>query len=115
MKASLGTDDDGGRYVHFFCPGCKHVHGITLGLWNWNEDKDRPTITPSILVHPYDRFIDPHIEDDAKRFAKENIDTTPRCHSFVTNGWIIYLEDSTHELAGQTVELPDWPPSDGQY
>ena len=23
------------------------------GCWNWNEDKNNPTITPSILVHPY--------------------------------------------------------------
>jgi hypothetical protein len=30
------------------------------------------------------------------------------CHSFVTDGRIQFLEDCTHELAGQTVDLPEW-------
>jgi hypothetical protein len=29
------------------------------------------------------------------------------CHSFVTDGRIQFLSDCTHELAGQTVDLPD--------
>lgn len=29
------------------------------------------------------------------------------CHSYVTNGRIQYLGDCTHELAGQTVDLPE--------
>ena len=29
-----------------------------------------------------------------------------RCHSFVTDGRIQFLSDSTHVLAGQTVDLP---------
>jgi len=30
-----------------------------------------------------------------------------RCHSFVVDGRIQFLQDSEHELAGQTVDLPD--------
>jgi len=30
------------------------------------------------------------------------------CHSFVTDGNIQYLGDCTHELAGQTIELPEF-------
>ena len=29
------------------------------------------------------------------------------CHSFVTDGRIQYLDDCTHELRGQTIDLPD--------
>lgn len=32
-----------------------------------------------------------------------------RCHSYVRNGHVEFLSDCTHELAGQTVELPDLP------
>jgi hypothetical protein len=32
------------------------------------------------------------------------------CHSFVTDGRIQFLDDSTHELAGETADLPEWAP-----
>jgi hypothetical protein len=31
-----------------------------------------------------------------------------RCHSFVREGRIKFLSDCTHELAGQTVDLPEF-------
>lgn len=31
------------------------------------------------------------------------------CHSFVTDGRIQFLADCTHDLAGLTVDLPDFP------
>ena len=31
-----------------------------------------------------------------------------RCHSFIRDGKIQYLNDCTHEFAGKTVELPDY-------
>ncbi|MHC8396108.1 hypothetical protein ACYZT8_21075 [Pseudomonas sp. LB3P93] len=30
------------------------------------------------------------------------------CHSFVIDGCIQFLGDCTHELASQTVDLPEW-------
>jgi hypothetical protein len=62
--------------------------------WSFNGDGDRPSFTPSmnIGVGP---FPDGRIE---------------RCHYFVTDGQIQYCADSTHAMAGQTVELPDIPP-----
>ena len=30
------------------------------------------------------------------------------CHSFIKDGNIQYLNDCTHKLAGQTIEIPDW-------
>lgn len=99
--------------VHFWCPGCEHVHGITHGpgAWTWNGDLDRPTFAPSVLVHPHQTLIEASLDGDALT-APENVTTTPRCHSFVTEGRIQFLGDSTHPLAGQTVDLPAWPYGD---
>ncbi|KAB7730147.1 hypothetical protein F5984_13270 [Rudanella paleaurantiibacter] len=81
----------------FFCPGCKGVHGVKDTIWDITGTPERPTVRASVLVH-----------------AWEGTDThpgQPRCHSFITDGRIEFLSDSTHELAGQTVDLPpfdDW-------
>lgn len=107
MKARRGE----GNHLVFWCPGCDHPHAITYDVpngWTWNGDTDRPTINPSVLVHPHDTLIDPDLEGDALT-APENRTTSPRCHSFVTDGTIQFLGDCTHTLAGRTVGLPDWP------
>ena len=79
--------------VFFMCPGCKEKHFIVTSKindgetpWGFNENFDKPTFTPSILV------------------TWGNIS---RCHSFVTDGRIQFLGDSTHELKNQTVDLPE--------
>jgi hypothetical protein len=75
----------------FWCPGCEYVHVIRAAgpkAWNWNGSLDRPTFTPSYLV------------------ARG---TDHACHSFITDGNIQFLNDCHHKLAGQTVEIPDWP------
>jgi hypothetical protein len=69
-------------------------------VWGWNGSMDAPTFTPSILVtYP----ANPNALDEFKEWRTER-----RCHSFVTNGNIQFLQDSTHKLAGQTVSIPDW-------
>jgi hypothetical protein len=77
----------------FFCPGCKRKHGFNVTgniIWEFNGDMLNPTVSPSInsSAHSGDRLI-------------------YRCHSFVKDGKIQFLSDCTHELAGQTVELPE--------
>lgn len=57
------------------------------GLWTWNGDVERPTFRASLLVGPDV----PHM----------------RCHSFITDGSIAFCADCHHEMAGQTVELPE--------
>lgn len=107
--ASNGTAP--GKCIHFWCPGCDHVHGIvvdTPSSWTWNGDLERPTFDPSVLVHPHKTFLNHDLEGDAL-VAPENVTTTPLCHSFVRDGRIEFLGDSTHALAGQTVDLPPWP------
>ncbi|HPA21469.1 MAG TPA: DUF6527 family protein [Verrucomicrobiae bacterium] len=56
--------------------------------WEWNGDTDRPTLNPSILTW----------SDQA------------RCHSYVRDGRVQFLPDSTHEFARQTVDLLEVEP-----
>lgn len=89
----------------FWCPGCDSAHVVSDA---WQVDVETTTITPSVLVHGHRKLIDDSLIGDAL-LAPTNITETPRCHSFVTNGRIQYLADSTHARAGQTVDLTDWP------
>ncbi len=79
------------NYVYYFCPGCKREHSVPPERWNWNGSIDSPTLSPSVL-HFYTRP------------SGERVTT---CHYFVRDGKIEFCSDSKHELAGQTVELPD--------
>lgn len=91
----------------FFCPGCRSTHCVNLkgwrAHWSYNNDPDKPTFSPSILV-TYDG-VDTG-DDDA---------LPERCHSFVCDGMIQFLGDCTHDLKGQTVEIPEWPYAPGTY
>lgn len=98
----------------FFCPGCRCSHGVwtTKGLngaiWGFNGNVEKPTFTPSLLItRP---MWEPAVtEDNIAQWEKEPWEqkqVTHVCHSFVTDGMIQFLGDSTHELKGQTVPLP---------
>lgn len=94
-----------GGSLTFWCPGCDGAHAIQHGegagpRWGWNGDLGRPTFTPSVLVRwP----ANPNAGEEFKEWRTERI-----CHSFVTDGRIQFLTDCTHDLAGQTVDLPAW-------
>jgi hypothetical protein len=85
--------DKSEKYM-FHCPGCEYAHSVRVNSklspsWQWNGSVDKPTISPSVLV------------------------TTPgmtgnRCHSFIRDGKIQFLNDCDHKLAGKTVDIPDW-------
>lgn len=96
----------------FQCPGCKCCHGPRVEpvnsphCWGWNGSMDAPTLTPSILVRGTVPVTD---EQVARIMAGEKIEPVETiCHSYVTDGKIQFLNDCTHELAGQTVDLPEW-------
>lgn len=97
------VDGNGVKHLHFRCPGCNGVHGVSVGgtnTWGWNGSVDRPTFTPSVLVtYPANQ----NASEEFKEWRTER-----RCHSFVTDGCIQFLGDCTHGLAGQTVDLPEW-------
>ncbi len=115
MSAGLKARQAEGGLVMFYCPGCKCHHGVntdktapnpyTGAMWQWNGSLDSPTFSPSILV----RGTVPITDDEHRRImAGEAFEPKPLvCHSFVTDGRIQFLGDCTHELAGQTIEIPN--------
>lgn len=74
---------DGTHYAWaFVCPGCERVHHCDQ-RWTFNGDQDdKPTLSPSVLQQ-----------------------TAPRCHLFLREGMIQFLDDCEHVLRGQTVPL----------
>lgn len=87
----------------FWCPGCDKLHRIVFWqkmgesgpVWEWDQNLEAPTISPSILV--------------TWTYGGDKVAHT--CHSFLRAGRWEFLTDCTHDLAGQTVDmvpLPDW-------
>jgi hypothetical protein len=72
------------------CPGCGNAHGFSSKRWQFNGNMNYPTISPSLLVE------------------SGNEHGPTRCHSFVRDGKIQFLDDCTHALKGKTVDLLDW-------
>lgn len=89
--------------ILFKCPGCKVIHILPVAkyknypgpIWDFNRDFEKPTINPSIFVN-----------------RGSTNPAAPACHSFIRDGRIQFLNDSSHELAGQTVDLPEWDAKD---
>jgi len=96
------SDTDGNHVGELVeCPACGYGHLFRTvpgkqgqDVWSFNGDRDKPTFSPSMLVH-----------------ARTHV-TEPRailCHSFVREGRIEFLNDCSHAMAGKTVELPESP------
>jgi hypothetical protein len=84
VKACLADDGT----LMWNCPGCECDHGVPVTggrAWGWNNSLEQPTLTPSV-----------------------NVRGQVHCHSFVELGKMRFLDDCTHALAGQVVEIPDW-------
>lgn len=96
----------GNDCVSFWCPGCEEHHIVRIvppGDWGFNQDYRRPTFTPSILVSGTVPVTD---ADVSRIMAGGAVEPKPtRCHSYVTDGYIEFLADCSHPLAGQTVLL----------
>lgn len=80
--------------AHFFyCPGCESDHlvyvtnksGENRPTWTLDGDEDAPTLHPSVLINR----------------------PSHRCHLFVRNGQLVYLDDCDHHLAGMTIDMVD--------
>jgi hypothetical protein len=93
-----------GQSEHFwFCQGCDGLHPLPDG-WTFNGNVDQPTFSPSFR-HWGNRFSS---YDERGVGVGEPIPWV--CHYFVTDGKVAYCSDSTHKLAGQTIDMPDLPP-----
>jgi hypothetical protein len=78
---------DGQRMI--MCPGCR-VNHLLDDRWKFNNNFEKPTFEGSLLV----KF---KWGIERKEFL---------CHSYIKDGNIQFLNDTNHELSGQTVELP---------
>lgn len=100
IRISDGEKETGEQHLHFYCPGCKYLHGPAVAmapgkdapLWQWNGSLEKPTLSPSLLI--------------TYKYGPEQKQHT--CHSFILDGNIQFLGDCTHALAGQTVPIPEW-------
>jgi hypothetical protein len=99
-----GQDEHGNvveRYI-YYCPGCKGPVALKIqngnipnnGGWTMSGTPEAPTFNPSVLT--------------TANFGPEDGGQF-RCHSWVRGGKIQFLGDCTHELKGQTVDMPDLP------
>jgi hypothetical protein len=93
----LARSSDGA--LIFDCPACGCAHSVYVNpdvspengaTWTWNFSLESPTFSPSLLV----RYA---FSDPAKPMKV--------CHSFIRAGWIEYLADCTHSMAGSIVEM----------
>lgn len=81
-----------GKEPAHWCPGCRQLHIFNVyepnsysnAIWTWDGNVDRPTFSPSMNI-------------------------VGRCHYFLKDGKIQFLSDCKHELASQTIDLPDLP------
>ena len=117
IKDAFGKGEDA---LKFQCPGCDIFHVVPVTgprAWGWNQSTERPTLTPSIRIgYVKEPPLDP-VTNDFKRGTYGQYLKGPDgrllgakdmvCHSFVTDGQIQYCSDSTHDLAGKTVPLPE--------
>ena len=117
-RARIVLNDEGEfQGVAIRCPGCKWSDGSPMDHylnvkcppklkestynagrphWEWNGSLDKPTFSPSFL----------------EWCNKKDGTVISRCHSFIRDGRIEFLNDCTHELKGQTVDLPEIPDDD---
>lgn len=112
----LRSIDESG--LMFWCPGCDEAHVVKTGAgsgprWGYNGNPDAPTFTPSVLLK-VGHYCQGQEGKDCWCTYEERIGQPAPfkcaiCHSFVTDGRIQFLGDCTHALAGQTVELPNFP------
>lgn len=111
----------------FHCPGCGLEHGPWVGpkhveadqRWSWNGSLELPVFKPSLKV-TWDHMSDASRARNASFFIEHGrymtheelpFDEHHVCHSYVgcngaLPGQIIFLNDCTHALAGQVVDLP---------
>lgn len=91
----------GPKLLSFHCPACKYGHAVAVNgrtlpnsegdpvSWGWNGSYEKPTFSPSLLIN-------------------KNADGNyPRCHLMITEGKMKFLDDCTHEMKGETIEMED--------
>lgn len=103
-------------HLMYHCEGCDMPHVVYVGpdkpnqpRWDFNGDYEKPTFSPSVLVH-YPHWSPPATEENPN--PPNQVRVEGRCHTFIRNGMVEFLSDCSHSLAGQTRPMPLY---DGQY
>ena len=86
MKVQIIKTGTNNFQWQIMCPGCNWIHAMSPSIHKFNNDFENPTFSPSLL--------------------SDNI-PGKRCHSFIENGKIRFLDDCDHSLKGQIVNLPE--------
>jgi len=87
----------GQEYWLFWCPGCETHHSFRtkLGLdqtgpvWTKTGSDEKPTFAPSLLIY------------------YRGLPKSKRCHLFLRNGMVQYLNDCTHKFKGKTIPVQE--------
>lgn len=115
MKIKPWKNGDESAGYTYWCQGCKSHHTVRTmskvggAVWGFNGNHEKPTFTPSVLV-TNGHFSSRHKPGDPCWCSTQDADfKCQRCHTFITDGMVNFLGDCTHELAGQTLPLPDLP------
>ncbi len=124
MKIKAWKNGEESEGFTYWCQGCKSHHTVCTmskvggAVWGFNGNHDKPTFTPSVLVTS-GHYLSHHKPGDSCwcTYAAEHPDEADvfkcqRCHTFITDGMVQFLGDCTHELAGQTLPLPNLPRRD---
>ncbi len=95
-------DADTGR-VAWRCPGCGKLHARETvvrdfpGPWNpWNGDMEQPTFEKNVRYRLHS-----HNEDGS-------IKSVIVCDSTITDGVATFINDTSHEFAGQSLPIQPW-------
>lgn len=114
MAKARWLGDEVNRSVVINCPGCESQHVINVDpgyrkpCWTFNNNFDKPTFSPSLLVRTGKYAAHPNWYASQDLETRQWLDKNSNiCHSFIKQGQIQFLNDSTHKLKGRTVDLPD--------
>lgn len=77
--------------------------------WSWNGSVDAPTLKPSVLSTGHE-FPDPDADPTLPTSWR-----AWRCHTWVNDGMVQFLDDTDHQYRGQTLPLLDVLPEDEHY
>ncbi len=110
MKKITRLEHSGMEAYVFECPGCDMTHMIPVAYtpeylkkcqetrpgyqgtsWGFNGSLEKPTFSPSLL-NTWNIGVGQLVK---------------KCHLFVREGKLEFCSDSTHRLAGKTVEMAD--------
>ncbi len=95
-RVQVTTEKNTGvKAVWFNCPGCERWHSVPVtgpNAWTWNGSTTSPTLQPSLL----------------STWTEGVENNQRRCHIFIKDGKIQFLNDCLHDLKGQTVEMEEF-------